>query len=327
MQTREYAARKGTREKARKRKVKVVVKKIGFIPHSKRETKTKDKVQVKVSPLKLIDDSWKTKPIHDVWFLKYHAKPCYSVREAIEFHRETHHPTMYNLPNAFVNAVFDLNLQKEKKTKYLDKLSNLVEVPHTFDIKEERKILALCKKPSDIAVATAAGADFVGGVEVIKQIQNGNFHFKDYNYIVAHVDILPDLLLIRGLLKTKFPNAKLGNMGSDMNQLVKKFKQGVVYTLQQDSDFNDYGVIDCPFGTLNMDIEHLEANFKVLIKDVNSAKPRKDENFIERVCITSLPATEKFKIDVGQYIPVKQKQSQVNEEEEEEEPLEGAIIA
>lgn len=36
LQARNYAARKGTREKARKKKVKVVIEKVGFIPHNKR---------------------------------------------------------------------------------------------------------------------------------------------------------------------------------------------------------------------------------------------------------------------------------------------------
>jgi large subunit ribosomal protein L1 len=39
LQARNYAARKGTREKAKKKKVKIVVQKVGFIPHNKRTTK------------------------------------------------------------------------------------------------------------------------------------------------------------------------------------------------------------------------------------------------------------------------------------------------
>lgn len=40
LQVRNYAARKGTREKAKKKKVKVEVKKVGFIPHNLRFKKT-----------------------------------------------------------------------------------------------------------------------------------------------------------------------------------------------------------------------------------------------------------------------------------------------
>lgn len=39
LQARNYAARKGTREKARKKKVKVVIEKVGFIPHNLREAR------------------------------------------------------------------------------------------------------------------------------------------------------------------------------------------------------------------------------------------------------------------------------------------------
>lgn len=65
----------------------------------------------KPNPYRLIDDTFRKEPVDNVWFIKYFKRPVYSFKEAIELHRETHHPTMYNVPNAYVNAVFDLNLQ------------------------------------------------------------------------------------------------------------------------------------------------------------------------------------------------------------------------
>lgn len=40
--------------------------------------------------------------------------------------------------------------------------------------------------------------------------QNGELSLKDFNFVVAHPDILPELVLVRGLLKRKFPNQKSG---------------------------------------------------------------------------------------------------------------------
>lgn len=68
----------------------------------------------KVPPNHLIDDSSRELPIDNVWILRYHRRPVYSFQELIEIHREMNHPTVYNEPNAFVNAHFDLDMQVRK---------------------------------------------------------------------------------------------------------------------------------------------------------------------------------------------------------------------
>lgn len=158
------AARKGTREKARKKKVKVEIQKIGFIPHNLRGT---DKYVVYFLPIKIIsvrnlttkrnfrldllrqekhiDDSWKAVSTDNVWIGRYYKWRVYSVAEAIECHRETHHPTMYNEPNAPLNVTIELNMQGEKMTRFVDKFTRMAMIPHEFDHGEERNILVLAK--------------------------------------------------------------------------------------------------------------------------------------------------------------------------------------
>ncbi|XP_076242184.1 mitochondrial ribosomal protein L1 [Calliopsis andreniformis] len=320
MQIRNYAARKGTREKAKKKKVKIVVQKVGFIPHDQRADKKANVIR-KISPIHTIDDSYKEKALDNVWIVKYHQCPVYSFKEAIECHRETHHPTMYNKPNAHVQACFDLNMQREKKTKFLEKFTRIVETPHPFQYHDDRTILAFCKKREDQFEAKESGASFTGGVELIKQIQAGDFPHREYDYVIAHTDILADLLLIRGLLKKRFPNVKTGNLGTDMKKLVAKFKQGIVYKAEPLSDFKEFGLINATFGTLNMDIKHLEENFVALLNDVQSMKPRKDGDFILRVQIQSPPSPELLKLDFKEYF------SDENSEMEEDEEDSSAVIA
>ncbi|XP_076678660.1 mitochondrial ribosomal protein L1 [Andrena cerasifolii] len=304
IQARDYAARRGTREKAKKKKVKVVVEKVGFIPHNIRAAK-KAKAQVKVSPLRRIVDDWKIPATDNVWIVKYHQQPIYGLKEALECHRETHHPTMYNKPDAHVKAFIELDMQREKKTKVLDKFTRLVDTPYAFQTFEDRSILAFCKTSDGVQAAKDAGASFVGGTELIKQIQAGDFPYKEYNYVVAHTDILPDLLLIRGLLKRKFPNVKTGNLGNHMDRLVTKFKEGIQYSAIPMEDHKQYGQIDVVFGTLNMDIKQLEENFSALIKDILVMKPKREEPFILRAQIGSEPSPEMLKIDLEEYLPKK----------------------
>ncbi|XP_078040370.1 mitochondrial ribosomal protein L1 isoform X2 [Augochlora pura] len=325
IQTREYAARKGIRAMKQKLKVKKVVEKVGYVPGFKKASKlNKD---VKQSPLKLINDSWRRKPVDNVWFVKYHPRPVYSFKDAIECHREVNHPTMYNRPNTYANAVFELNLQREKKNKYLEKFTNMVETPHPFEQEIGRTILAFCKKQSDNQDAIAAGADFAGGVELIKQIQNGNFPYKDYDYILGHVDILPDLLLIRGLLRLKFPNVKSGNLSNDIGFLVRKYKHGMIYKLQPDTNFKEYGTITCAFGTLDMDVEHLKENFDALIKNIYAGKPNRNERFIERVLIGTMSPSEFFKLQLDEFLPEQTVKKVTEDEEEDEVAIEDAVIA
>jgi len=64
---------------------------------------------------KMVNDLWKQVSLDDVFPVRYYRKPNYSFEEAIEMHRETHHPSVYNRPNAFVKVNVECNCHGEKK--------------------------------------------------------------------------------------------------------------------------------------------------------------------------------------------------------------------
>ncbi|KYQ51578.1 39S ribosomal protein L1, mitochondrial [Trachymyrmex zeteki] len=332
LQARNYAARKGTREKARKKKVKKVIEKIGFIPHEQR-VKTggrKKALELKdISP----DDSKKFEPIDNVWISKFHKWKIYSFEEAVQNHRETHHPTIYNLPNEPIKAFLELDMQHVKKTKFVDAFTRIVCLPHVFDHGQTRKLLVFCKNPEMEDIARDAGADYVGGKQLIKQIQNGQFSMKEYDIILSEPTILPDLLLIRGLMRKKFPNAKSGTLGTDLKTMITKFLTGMRYTGKPHETLKSFGTVDVAFGTLDMDTKQLEENFATVIKDVNEAKPRRPEPFITRAVITCSPSPERFKVNFEQYLlknkalEAEAEAEEEEEEEEEEEAKQDAVIA
>lgn len=92
-----------------------------------------------------VDDSWKAVAKDNVWIGRYCRWRIYTVAEAIQCHRETHHPSMYNEPNALLNVTIELNMQGEKKTRFVDKFQRMAMIPHKFDRNEERNILVLAK--------------------------------------------------------------------------------------------------------------------------------------------------------------------------------------
>lgn len=155
----------------------------------------------------------------------------------------------------------------------------------------------------EIAEARQAGATLVGGVELIKDITNGDLLLTDYQYIIAHPNILPELVSLRGLMKRKFPNPKSETLGPNLSEIIRRFSDGISYSASKDEHQQDFGLITTTIGTLDMASEHLEENLRSLLLDVNSARPRREGRFITRVLLKSPPSREQFKIDAFQYVP------------------------
>ena len=201
---------------------------------------------------KHIDDSWKSVSADNAYVGRYYRWRVYSVQEAIECHRETHHPTMYNVPNAPLHAHIELNMQAEKITRFVDNFHRMALIPHKFDHGEERTVLAFAKGQENLKAASEAGATLVGGSELVKDIQNGDLLLNDYQYVVAHPNILPDLVPLRGLMKRKFPNPKNGTLGTNLNELVQRFYNGIQYGVTKDENQQNFGLISTIIGTVRL---------------------------------------------------------------------------
>lgn len=65
--------------------------------------------------VKKFDDSWKQTPTDNVYVQRYYKWTVYPFVEAVQCHRETHHPEVYNQPNAPLQILIELNMQGEKK--------------------------------------------------------------------------------------------------------------------------------------------------------------------------------------------------------------------
>jgi large subunit ribosomal protein L1 len=267
------------------------------------------------------DDSWKGLPIDDVYSMKYYRWKIYPFEEAVQCHRETHHPDMYNEPNASLHVHIELNMQGEKKTRFVENFNRIAAVPFKFDHGEERTIVAFSK---DVAVqkeALDAGAELAGGVELIKQIQSGAVLLQNFQFIIAHPDILPELVPLRGLMRRRFPNPKSGTLDVDLNTVTKRFIHGVSYSAKKDEVEKDFGLVETIIGTLDMDSKHLEANFAALVEDLNSVRPKREGDFISRCLLWSPPSRERFKVDHKLYIKSEEKEKPARENEEEDDDL------
>ena len=123
-------------------------------------------------------------------------------------------------------------------------------------------------KDAKAAEAEAAGADFVGGDELIPKIQNEGW--LDFDVVVA----TPDMMGIVGRLgrvlgpKGLMPNPKSGTVTMDVTKAINDIKAGKVeYRLDKTN------IIHVPIGKASFTEEQVSANFQTLMEAINKAKP------------------------------------------------------
>ena len=123
-------------------------------------------------------------------------------------------------------------------------------------------------KGDKLAEAEAAGADFVGGDELVPKIQNDNWF--EFDVVVA----TPDMMGVVGRLgrvlgpKGLMPNPKAGTVTMDVAKAVADIKAGKIeYRLDKTN------IIHVPMGKASFTEEQLADNFQALIGAINKAKP------------------------------------------------------
>nr|CAG4649443.1 EOG090X089S [Scapholeberis mucronata]SVE93694.1 EOG090X089S [Scapholeberis mucronata] len=293
-----YAARKGTRERKGKKKVKAeIAKKEEFVPYKIKLAR----LHVPEGPRRMVEIN-KPDAIDDVYIMKHFMTRPINLSDAIQFHRETNHPTCYDSPDALISMKVELDMKLEKKNRYLDNFSRILLLPHRFDYLPVRKVMAFCKTQETQNEATAGGADAVGGVDLIKRIQSGEVALSDYDYFVSHTNMMTEVLPLRGLIKRKLPNVRNGSMGNDLPKMIEVFSKGLEFSSTKDAYELDYGMVEVPFGRLTMPLEELEANFSAILKDIESCRARPTGAFITRCYVLSPPSPESFVVHTEPYV-------------------------
>ena len=123
-------------------------------------------------------------------------------------------------------------------------------------------------KGDKLAEAEAAGADFVGGDELIPKIQNEGW--LDFDVVVA----TPDMMGVVGRLgkvlgpKGLMPNPKAGTVTMDVTKAVNDIKAGKIeYRLDKTN------IIHVPLGKASFSEDKLQENFNTLMEAIVKAKP------------------------------------------------------
>ena len=129
------------------------------------------------------------------------------------------------------------------------------------------KVLVFAKGEK-VNEAEAAGADYVGGDELIPRIQNEGW--LDFDVVVA----TPDMMGIVGRLgkilgpKGLMPNPKAGTVTMDVTKAINDIKAGKIeYRLDKAN------IVHVPVGKVSFTEEQLLQNFNALMDDIVKAKP------------------------------------------------------
>ncbi|CAG0880648.1 unnamed protein product [Cyprideis torosa] len=245
------AARRGTREKRKRAHKKKEVEKQKWIPKAEIAAQI-ERLREKPSQRFQCHGVWP--PSDDIYVSTFYRPYSYTLKEALEMLRENWHPTTGDRPNYMVTVNLELDMRLPKKSagamqRYMSTIRSLVDLPHMIPSGEDsRSVLAFVKSEEGRQEALAAGADLVGTMNTIKEISSGKLDFHNFDYIVAHPDILPDMVAVRGLLRKKFPQKKDGSLTADIGAGVRKFKYGLSIESKEEESEPSYGVIESPIG-------------------------------------------------------------------------------
>lgn len=198
-------------------------------------------------------------------------KPAYTLAEAM--------PLVKKASYAKFDETVEIAMRLGVDPKHADQMvRGTVVLPHGLGKSKRVIVIASGEK---VREAREAGADEVGGDDLVAKIQGG---FMDFEAVIATPDMmrsvgkLGKLLGPRGLM----PNPKTGTVTLDVERAVREVKAGKV-----EFRVDKTGIIHCPVGKVSFDAVKLADNAQALISSVLKAKPATAKGTYVRTVVVS----------------------------------------
>jgi large subunit ribosomal protein L1 len=189
---------------------------------------------------------------------KYEPRKKYTLEEGIS--------TVKSIAFAKFDETIELTMWLGVDPRKADQLvRGTVVLPNGLGGKEKKVVVIA--QGDKIKEAEEAGADMVGGDDIVAKIKEG---WLDFDALIATPDMmgkvgqLGKILGPRGLM----PNPKTGTVTMDVKTAIQETKAGKV-----EYRVDKTGVIHAPVGKVSFDDTKLKENTKVLIDAVVKAKP------------------------------------------------------
>lgn len=190
---------------------------------------------------------------------------------------------------ASFDETVDVALNLGVEPKYSDQMvRGAVTLPHGLG--KTVRVAVFCKGDKE-AEAKEAGADIVGGEDLVEQVKNG---FLDFDKAIATPDMMAKVGQIGRILGPRglMPNAKTGTVTFDLGPAVREMKAGRV-----EFKVDKAGVLHAPLGKVSFGTEKILGNLRALIETVNRLKPASAKGTYLRAMAVATTMGPGIKID------------------------------
>ena len=174
-------------------------------------------------------------------------------------------PLVQKLASAKFDETVEISLRLGVDPRHADQMvRGTVVLPHGLGKTKKVCVIASGEKQKE---AEQAGAEHVGGEELVGRIQGG---WLDFEALVATPDMMKFLGRLGRILGPKglMPNPKTGTVTFEVGSAVKEIKAGKV-----EFRVDKTAIIHTPLGKVSFDGEKLLENARTLIESVIKAKP------------------------------------------------------
>lgn len=196
----------------------------------------------------------------------------YSLREVVSILKKTPAPKF--------DESIDLSIRLNVNPKEVSQsIRGVVVLPHGTG--KKIRVAVFCKQ-EHIAQAKEAGADIVGGADLIEKVSQG---FLDFDVAVATLDMMKEMSKLGKVLGPRglMPSPKAGTVTNDVAKAIKEIKTGKV-----EFKMDKLGCINISVGKRSFSEEAVVENASRLIGAINQARPPQVKGrFLKRISMST----------------------------------------
>jgi large subunit ribosomal protein L1 len=210
-------------------------------------------------------------------------KPVYTLTDAM--------PSVKGAAFAKFDETVEVAMCLGVDPKHADQMvRGTVVLPHGLG---KTKRVAVIASGDKVAEARDAGADEVGGDDLVQKIQGG---YLEFDAVIATPDMMKSVGRLGKVLGPRglMPNPKTGTVTLDVGKAVKEVKAGKV-----EFRVDKTGIIHCPVGKVSFEAAKLADNAGALISSVIKAKPASAKGKYVKSIIISSTMGPGFRIDLA----------------------------
>jgi len=209
-------------------------------------------------------------------------KPAYTLADAM--------PILKKAAFAKFDETVEVAMRLGVDPKHADQMvRGTVVLPHGLGKSKRVIVIASGDK---VREGREAGADEVGGDDLVQKIQGG---WMEFDAVVATPDMMKSVGKLGKVLGPRglMPNPKTGTVTTDVARAVKEVKAGKV-----EFRVDKTGIIHCPVGKVSIEAQKLAENAHALISSVIKAKPATAKGRYVRSIVVSSTMGPGFPIDL-----------------------------